>query len=819
MILSDEQSRIVELSKGGHIVLAPPGTGKTELLARRAEHALKIGIPQEKMVCLTFTNRAAKEMKDRIDERNPGNAIFVGNIHRFCSQFLFRRKLVPSFASLLDEAESLLLLNEIKQSVGYKGATKNEALLRLHTYFSQREKGFSAEVLLPPTREEITSLEEDKIICGKYRKIKTENVLLDFDDLLTLAYASLKNDSSPSPCYSWVQADEAQDLNPLQWEIIRLICEDGAHKVFLGDYEQAIFSFMGAKIERLLAMEKDYELHTLGTNYRSPSYLLEIYNRYSEIHFPLQRRKNAIASEVVAPEDDDLLLLQVSGTKEDEAEKIVNALIPGLLKKSKGQTAILVRTNKSADLYSRLLQERGSEHFKISGQDLFHSRVVKDLLAFLFCLSDERDRASWFRLFHIFGGCASLREARGFVTGLFDEGMLPTDVLHESRRYPLEAFVNLAKNGRVVVFDTETTGLDTNRDDIVQIAAVEIVQGKIGREFEVYLKTDKSLEKTEPIHNISARYLEEHGIAPEDGFLRFASFVGGDPIAAHNLSFDKSILRTCLHRNSLDATSLQALLGADSFDTIDLIRRLFPRRFSYTLADLLEDFSIFGENTHNALDDVKATVNLILHLLPKFEERAFSVRIRFQDEPHLEKLRKKLSCFWLQCLQRLEVPTSLASIASEFLSFLEESAGYKMEARDRENISKLLRHMEHRSGVHPLGWLLKERVPEYRYYREADLVLGDEQIIVSTVHKAKGLQFENVIIPECVDGVYPWWNSEGNKRNEDARVLYVAMSRAMERLILTSHTESMNQWGRIFKKERSPFLQCVAPFFKEGRLS
>jgi len=138
-----------------------------------------------------------------------------------------------------------------------------------------------------------------------------------------------------------------------------------------------------------------------------------------------------------------------------------------------------------------------------------------------------------------------------------------------------------------------------------------------------------------------------------------------------------------------------------------------------------------------------------------------------------------------------------------------------LNRKDLGNVAKLLRHMEIRCAEAPLKTLLKKHIPEYRYFREADLVTGDERIVVSTVHKAKGLQFENVVVPECVDDIYPWWNSETDEaRTEDARVLYVAMTRAMKRLILSNHTISVNQWGRRFHKKRSPFLRCVESCFR-----
>jgi len=82
--LTTDQKDIVTLSEGQHLILAPPGTGKTELLAHRVEKALSNGIPVEKMICLTFTNRAAKGMKERIEERYPHNRVFISNIHQFC---------------------------------------------------------------------------------------------------------------------------------------------------------------------------------------------------------------------------------------------------------------------------------------------------------------------------------------------------------------------------------------------------------------------------------------------------------------------------------------------------------------------------------------------------------------------------------------------------------------------------------------------------------------------------------------------------------------------------------------------------------------
>ncbi len=113
MQLSDEQLKILNLNSGKHLVLAFPGTGKTELLSLRIIKALEDGVNQENMVCLTFTVRAAIGMKERIRRKGLKTDFFVGNIHQFCWKFLRQNKLVPINISILDEQDSYLILNDI----------------------------------------------------------------------------------------------------------------------------------------------------------------------------------------------------------------------------------------------------------------------------------------------------------------------------------------------------------------------------------------------------------------------------------------------------------------------------------------------------------------------------------------------------------------------------------------------------------------------------------------------------------------------------------------------------------------------------------
>ena len=166
---------------------------------------------------------------------------------------------------------------------------------------------------------------------------------------------------------------------------------------------------------------------------------------------------------------------------------------------------------------------------------------------------------------------------------------------------------------RIVVFDTETTGLDTSNDDIIQIAAVEIVKGKPGNSFECYFATDKDLRPTQTIHNISNEHLAKKATDKKQGLSAFLDFVGGDSLLAHNVMYDYTILNGNLLRVDLDTVDQEA---NPLFCTLSLTRQLCKLP-SYKLGNILNSLDIEGVNSHDAMDDTKATVNLALYLKDK----------------------------------------------------------------------------------------------------------------------------------------------------------------------------------------------------------
>ena len=819
--LSDEQQIIVELSEGEHLVLAPPGTGKTELLARRVSLALQKGIPAEKMICLTFTNRAAKGMKERVESTYPDSRVFIGNIHNLCINFLYVNKLIPRFMQLLDEEDQEQLMLEAKDIE--KGEIEKPAeLFKLNNYLNQKKNGVPPTIVNPPDAKYQTSAIA-KLICARYEKLKEESSLLDFDDLLTQTYVHLSCDIAEADFkfsgYTWLQVDEVQDLNPIQWEIIKLISEPGSHKVFFGDYEQAIFSFMGARLERLLALEQNCVVHNMQRNFRSPSYLLKLYVDFAKAHLEPRWKQEPVPEYEVEPEKDFLLLANVQQSNKEEYDFIAEKLLPLCLKEPGKQTAIIVRFNVTADAIAKVLSKKQLQYFKISGYDLFRRKPVKDIMAFLTVLLYDKDRMSWARMFSIFAKIDTLKTARSFVNSLFDLGFAPLDFIGAGtdNTTMFEDFAFTYRNQRLVVFDTETTGLNTETEDIIQIAAIELVNGKPGREFEVYLRTEKDLTESEKVHKISKKFLETNGVDAKEGLLKFNEFVGGSPLLAHNLHYDWSILTSNNRRRGVEGT---VSYRHRNYDSLFIVRRLFPKLRSYKLVDLISTLGFEGINTHNALDDVRATVNLLERIILDIEKKN-TERTRFlsANMKKMDSFRDGFMPLWQQCKAEMDVPTTFSKLIKGFFAYTAQSGFGNIEPEDELLLQRLLRHMDAKCGELPQRELLKKYLPEYKLYKESDLILGDEQIVISTVHKAKGLEFENVIIPECVQDIYPLWSSKSKESiTEDARNLYVAMTRAKKRLFITTHAKMTNQYGAEYFRKPSPFLTCIQKYFRTGNI-
>lgn len=195
----------------------------------------------------------------------------------------------------------------------------------------------------------------------------------------------------------------------------------------------------------------------------------------------------------------------------------------------------------------------------------------------------------------------------------------PNAIISEMRvcANTLPEFARYAREGRVVVFDTETTGQSRN-DEICQIAAAEYVNGCLERTLNVYLRPSCEMNPyAEGVHGLSMEFLSENGIEPVDAMEQFFGFLGNDVLlVAHNSSFDLRMLQQECAKYELEYSPE----GVETCDTLALSRHLMPDLESHSLGALIEPLGVEGENSHDALDDALACAGVFFKLVEGKDE-------------------------------------------------------------------------------------------------------------------------------------------------------------------------------------------------------
>ena len=886
--LDKYQIPVVEASQGYHLVLASPGCGKTHILAERIRYARERGVKYEDMLCLTFTNRAAREMTNRIQKVVGGDfsELMVGNVHRFCSKFLFEQGRIPADSAIIDDEEAVSIIadyrNEDEEGVTrdfnrYKGyqtiiffqhfiyqlehqhpwkyylhpesftdddreAVKHicasqkieydeQAVVNIYHHAQEYMDEANAPGLDGKTADRIRVLLWKMYYANCYAQYKEENHLFDFEDLLLYTYDIYRSDPTCKR-YPWIQVDEVQDLNGMQLAIIDLLtAEDNPMVMYLGDEQQAIFSFMGAKVETLtlLKMRCKGNVHHLQRNHRSPKYLLDVFNDYAEKQLKIDRELLPLSDNDTKATSGDLRIIH-SSTIEAEHKDITTEALSLYEQNKEERTAVIVSANSDADRISEAMTEAGLTHFKVSGRDLFDTPDVKLLLAHLSLLSNEHNSIAWTRIMKGVHAFPSHALARRFNWKLKQLALSPSDFLLYSESCYTAEFLRAYDEEEIVVFDTETTGLDVFNDDIIEIAAIRIKGGEVvGEPLDLYIETDKPIlpmlgDKENPMYAIYHEKMSTGELlSPSDALRRFLAYVGSSPILGHNANYDYNILDNNLQRYCKDTMQAHDIR---CFDSLKLIRLLAPSLHSYKLESLLETFQLAGVNSHQAIDDVKATVSLVRLCAEKAREKQAqqAAFIRHPKvKPFANVLHSNYGERYREAVNRLyklstdHEPALVSELSAAYNAF--RSGGLINDIPRLDYILRYLRidMLTDETVANALAPQLSQYIMDINTLKEADFCNSKsilERIYVTTVHKAKGLEFDNVIIFDAADGRYPnAYNKTKQQDEEDARKFYVAMSRAKRRLFIAYALQRIDRHGRVFNRDLTPLMDSIQKYF------
>ena len=890
-IPDEAQQKVIAAEGGYHLVLAPPGCGKTQILAERIYRAKAEGIALTDMLCLTFTNRAARGMAERLSEQLADEdlaQLFVGNVHRYCSKFLFDNALIRSETGIIDDDDAVSILaryrDDDERQVADDMRKRNEyhQIIFFSHFMQQLRNGHEKAIRMHPeavTAEDITALRKiaevqrvdftlemmidvydhvdayrdmargdgydiasQRLIFNLLRKMeqaqayqryKTDTRLLDFEDLLILTYDALKADTvGRFRRYRWIQIDEVQDLNPMQLSIIDLLTQpEDSTVMYLGDEQQAIFSFMGAKMSTLEMLKQRCQkhLHRLFTNHRSPRYLLEVLNEYASKQLHIDAALLPVAHNDDAASPDSLTLL-ASSTIETEYLEVAHCVGKWFLHSDRETIAVVVNSNHDADKVSQALDEILVPHFKVSGVDLFSMPEVKFLLAHFNVMQNEYNFLAWSRLMLGLGIYRTAASARQFVRDVMERAMLPTDFLKSfGQSTYVQQFCESYNQGDIVVFDTETTGLDTANDDIVQIAAVKMRAGEVvpGSALNIFMHTDRPIPlKLGDLDNPLIEELKHQKVVSRaEGLQQFMDYARGHVLVGHNVNFDYSILSANLQRDLPDTRLEQQCPVA--FDTLRLAHLLEPNRLSYKLKNLLATLNLEGENSHLADADVAATCSLIKYCYAKGTDAVARQQEFFAQEKYqhtINQFQQQYKTLYEHTRQRLRD----VAVAGEEPIFVSELRAIYERLRtlelipEIEKIDHLFNYLSSEVFALEPTLTLREQIHrhmvEINTLKEADLCSArsmTERVFVSTVHKAKGLEFDNVVVFDAVDGRYPNYYTRNNPLAvaEDARKFYVALSRSKQRICIAHSLSARAYDGTPRPRNLSPFVTPILRFF------
>ena len=891
---TSKQLEVINADTGYNMVLAGPGCGKTDILAERIAVAYESGKAEPTdMLCLTFTNRAARGMYDRIKKRLgvDSSELFVGNVHRYCSHFLFENDVVPAETSIMDEDDTNEVLtseieeSDIKELIGYreeqgkygilvsmdwptinyvlgidmhasgstrmvkvetakkvinavrykvmdmqhlmyqiKGEHPNDSLLHreiieldgfkdYYPFISSLKEAFKTIKYDYRTYNGLNPVDKLIALAEKFGTYKEKNGLIDFDDLLLKTYNAYLNDIDHAyKRYKWVQIDEIQDLSKFQISLVDLFTDKSKDFVvlYLGDEQQAIYSFMGASLSTLDMLKERCinHIYHLDKNFRSPKYLLDLYNEYAikELHVD----KDFLPE----PKDEmeagfhDVCIHDYSSMLE-EVDRVCNAVLPYLKKEvktkegiKKERTALLVPWNIDANEISDRLKKDRIPHFKISGMDSFQMVHMKTLMAHFNAVDNDFNLIAWSRILKQTHAVDTYSQGRHIIDEMRGIGMCPSDLLRDNGS-TLGEFVYYFDNEEIVLFDTETTGVDVFTDDIIQIAAIKIRNGvEVPGSFkEIFLRTDKKhipakLGKlvNPMVEDYAQAEREGRVVERTQGLEDFMNYIGNAVLLGHNVKYDYNILKYNLKRycgNKYDWFETPIL------DTLKLAHLICPRYIRYKLAYLIEHLGLEGTNSHNAKDDIMATYELAKYCRAK-SDNLLVKQGDFYQRHDVQKIIEELfngykECYDITKARLYELCDDSAPLALvREMKELSESLSRICEFKIVDSFDLILSYIEEdviKDEPNALKAHFDNHLMDMSTYREADLCSSShfkENLFVSTVHKSKGLEFENVIVMRAVDQRYPHFaHVTYEQQEEDKRLFYVAISRAMKRLVVS----------------------------------
>jgi DNA helicase-2/ATP-dependent DNA helicase PcrA len=399
--LTPAQCDAVTTVNGALLILAGPGSGKTRVVTHRIAYMLREGIPARSILALTFTNKAADEMKRRLMLLAPGEQVWVGTFHRFCGSLLRRYAeqvgLGQNF-TIYDSGDSLTLLKQVikESNIELTHITPD----RVHQAIS-----WAKNSLVSAEQYEARPGHPLGQIVAKLYPLYQKHLLLanavDFDDMLLHVANLLQQQpeirASLDQRYRYILVDEYQDTNLAQYMIVRGLSIDYPNLSVTGDPDQSIYGWRGANLSNILDFEKDYptvKIVRLEQNYRSTKRILRVADEL--IANNKKRKPKHLFTD--NPEGSMVSLTRYQ-SHQHEAEAIAGTIVEGIRGgRNPRDFAVFYRMNALSRSVEYALRDRGVPYQLVRGVEFYQRREIKDILAYLQLLNNPRDAVAFRRI-------------------------------------------------------------------------------------------------------------------------------------------------------------------------------------------------------------------------------------------------------------------------------------------------------------------------------------------------------------------------------------------------------------------------------------
>ena len=569
--LNEEQLDAVKTTDGPLLVLAGAGSGKTKVLTTRIAYLIESGVEPYNILAITFTNKAAKEMKERVFKLvGEVKDIQISTFHSFGLYIIKRHYNLLGYErnfTILDGDDSLVLVKNIVKEMGLNTDDYNPKAIR------NKISGAKNELVYPEEYEKYAGTDFEEIVCKVYKKYEERlknNNSVDFDDLLILPIKlfSVYKDilKMYQERFKYILVDEYQDTNRVQYILVNMLAARYKNICVVGDNDQAIYSWRGSDYRNILNFEKDYpELKSvmLEENYRSTGNILKAANEVIKNN-KIRKDKNLWTKH----EEGSKIRYHRASDEKDEASYVVkeikNLLYDGVRRE---EIAVLYRTNaQSRNIEEAMLRE--NIPYKVIGSFYFYNRKeIKDLISYLKLIYNKNDDISLVRIINV--------PKRGIgdktISNLSDKSFKLNKCIYD-----------VIETGKEQEFKKIIEELKENSKDATLTELVDLILDKTGIRKE--LETEKTVDAEIRLSNLEefksiTRTYEENSDSPTlEEFLEEISLVA-----------DMNE-----HKNETNVVTLMTVHAAKGleFDYVFVIgmeEGLFPHLNSMETEDLEEE--------------------------------------------------------------------------------------------------------------------------------------------------------------------------------------------------------------------------------------